>query len=66
MGSVGAVYINFGLWAVAIAPAWLLIRHFGADWDYYGHEGNPQTQPKQEDKVRDTPSPEGAQNSIKI
>lgn len=39
MGSVGAVYINFGLWAVAIVPAWILIRHFGADWDHYGHDG---------------------------
>ena len=64
MGSVGAVYINFGLWAVAIAPAWLLIRHFGADWDY-GHEGNPQAHSKREE-VRDTPSPKSAQDNIKI
>lgn len=26
----GGVYMNFGLWAVAIAPAWLVVRHFGA------------------------------------
>ena len=64
MGSVGAVYINFGLWAIAIAPAWVLIRHFGADWDYYGHEGNPHT--SHEDEVRDTPSPEGVPETIKI
>lgn len=25
------VYMNFGLWAVAIFPAWLVVRHFGAD-----------------------------------
>lgn len=25
------VYMNFGLWAVAIAPAWLVIRHFGTN-----------------------------------
>ena len=57
MGSVGAVYINFGLWAVAIPPAWLLIRHFGADQEHYGHDGRPRT----EDGSRDTPSPqEGA------
>ncbi|KAL8792050.1 MAG: hypothetical protein Q9195_005391 [Heterodermia aff. obscurata] len=64
MGSVGAVYINFGLWAVAIGPAWLLVRHFGADWDHYGHDGEQQT--KREDEVRDTPSPERVSDSIKI
>lgn len=26
---VGAIYLNFGLWAVAILPAWLVLRHFG-------------------------------------
>ena len=25
---VASVYLNFGLWAVAILPAWLVIRHF--------------------------------------
>lgn len=29
IGRVGGVYLNFGLWAVAIVPAWLVIRHFG-------------------------------------
>lgn len=29
----GGVYMNFGLWAVAIAPAWLVVRHFGANDD---------------------------------
>jgi hypothetical protein len=27
---VGGVYLNFGLWAIAIFPAWLVVRHFGA------------------------------------
>ncbi|KAK0705742.1 major facilitator superfamily domain-containing protein [Apiosordaria backusii] len=27
---VGGVYINFGLWAIAIFPAWLVVREFGA------------------------------------
>jgi len=27
---VGGVYFNFGLWAIAIFPAWLVIRHFGS------------------------------------
>lgn len=26
---VGGVYMNFGLWALAIAPAWLVVQHFG-------------------------------------
>ena len=29
MASVGGIYINFGLWAIATAPAWLVVRHFG-------------------------------------
>lgn len=29
MAEVGAVYINFALWAVAIFPAWLAIRQIG-------------------------------------
>jgi hypothetical protein len=31
MGQVGAIYVNFGLWAVAIFPAWLVVRQFGQD-----------------------------------
>ncbi|KIW56638.1 hypothetical protein PV05_05279 [Exophiala xenobiotica] len=28
---VGGVYINFGLWAAALWPAWLVVRDFGND-----------------------------------
>ena len=28
-GQVGGIYLNFGLWAVSIFPAWLVLRHFG-------------------------------------
>ncbi|CAJ2513110.1 Uu.00g012290.m01.CDS01 [Anthostomella pinea] len=28
---VGAIYINLGLWALSIYPAWLVIRHIGAE-----------------------------------
>lgn len=28
---VGAVYWNFALWAVAIGPAWLVLREFGGE-----------------------------------
>lgn len=28
---VGAVYWNFALWAVAILPAWLVLKDFGGD-----------------------------------
>lgn len=31
IAQVGGVYINFGLWAVAIIPTWLVVRHFGND-----------------------------------
>ena len=33
IAQVGGVYLNFGLWAIAIVPAWLVIRHFGQDKD---------------------------------
>lgn len=29
-GEVGGIYLNLGLWAVSIYPAWLVLRHFGA------------------------------------
>lgn len=29
MGQVGAVYMNFGLWAIAIVPAWFVIKEIG-------------------------------------
>ncbi|KFZ24281.1 hypothetical protein V502_01240 [Pseudogymnoascus sp. VKM F-4520 (FW-2644)] len=29
MGSIGSVYLNFGLWAIAIVPAWLVIKEIG-------------------------------------
>ncbi|KAL2867370.1 DUF895 domain membrane protein [Aspergillus lucknowensis] len=33
MASVGSVYMNFGLWAVALYPAWLVIREIGVSGD---------------------------------
>lgn len=35
-GEVGGVYLNFGLWGIAVLPAWLLLRHFGARKDGSG------------------------------
>lgn len=29
MAAVGSVYLNFGLWAVAILPAWLIVKQIG-------------------------------------
>lgn len=29
MGQVGAVYLNFGLWAISIVPAWCVVREIG-------------------------------------
>ena len=28
MGQVGCIYMNFGLWALALVPSWLVIRQF--------------------------------------
>ncbi|OQO12397.1 hypothetical protein B0A48_03039 [Cryoendolithus antarcticus] len=33
MGQVGCIYLNFGLWAIAIVPAWLVIKDFGIGGD---------------------------------
>lgn len=33
MGQVGNIYLNFGLWALAIVPSWLVIRQFGLHSD---------------------------------
>ena len=30
MASVGDVYLNFGLWAIAILPAWLVVKEIGS------------------------------------
>ncbi|CEJ81236.1 Putative Major facilitator superfamily transporter [[Torrubiella] hemipterigena] len=30
MAQVGGIYLNFSLWAVAIVPAWIVIRHIGS------------------------------------
>lgn len=27
----GGVYMNFALWAISLAPAWLVVRHFGVN-----------------------------------
>ena len=48
MGEVGAIYINFGLWGIAILPAWLLVRHFGAEKEHYGQDGGPQIEVESE------------------
>lgn len=29
MASVGSIYLNFGLWAVSLIPAWFVVRKFG-------------------------------------
>lgn len=34
MGQVGNTYLNFALWAVAILPAWLVIKDFGTKEDF--------------------------------
>lgn len=29
MGTFGAVYLNFGLWGLALVPAWLVVKEIG-------------------------------------
>jgi hypothetical protein len=29
MASVGSTYLNFALWTLALAPAWLVVRQIG-------------------------------------
>ena len=29
MASVGGVYLNFGIWAVSLIPAWLVVGNIG-------------------------------------
>ena len=36
--------MNFGLWAVSILPAWLVIRHFGVGQDGTGSESQPESE----------------------
>ena len=33
MASVGGVYLNFGLWATSLIPAWLVISKIGVSLD---------------------------------
>ncbi|TDZ14097.1 putative membrane protein [Colletotrichum orbiculare MAFF 240422] len=42
---VGGPYINFGLWGVSILPAWLVIKHLGADGKKQDSEAASQTEP---------------------
>lgn len=29
MGEVGTVYLNFGLWAISVVPAWFVVKEIG-------------------------------------
>ncbi len=33
MASVGGVYLNFGLWALSLIPAWLVVGKIGVSKD---------------------------------
>ncbi|KAH9903593.1 major facilitator superfamily transporter [Xylariomycetidae sp. FL2044] len=45
---VGAIYINIGLWALSIYPAWLVVRQFGS-------KGDSQSRSDHEQIVVDSP-----------
>ncbi|GKT40268.1 UNC93-like protein [Colletotrichum spaethianum] len=37
-GEVGGIYFNFALWALAIGPAWFVLRHFGSGLEAHVEE----------------------------
>ncbi|KAK3302806.1 major facilitator superfamily domain-containing protein [Chaetomium strumarium] len=49
---VGGVYMNFGLWGIAILPAWLVLRHFGSVKN--GDEDTGTDSMSQQEPTRDT------------
>ena len=53
MASVGGVYLNFGLWAVSLIPAWLVVGKIGVSKDEDGDIENREI----ENKEVDSPSP---------
>ena len=53
MASVGGVYLNFGLWAVSLIPAWLVVGKIGVFKDEDGEIENREI----ENKEVDSPSP---------
>lgn len=32
MGQVGCVYLNFGMWAVSLIPAWFVVKEIGGKY----------------------------------
>lgn len=57
---VGGFYLNFGLWAVALLPAWLIVRKIGIEYKGIEEEQNSaeeEEEARQEDagKVEITP-----------
>lgn len=45
----GGVYMNFALWAIAIAPGWLVVRHFGVDMEDSASTTSSPAEPASED-----------------
>ncbi len=44
--------MNFGLWAISILPAWLVIRHFGAGQEKSGSDISPDTEAAAEETLK--------------
>jgi hypothetical protein len=52
---VGGFYLNFGLWAVALLPAWLIVRKIGIEYKGIEEEQNSaeeEEEARQEDAGR--------------
>uniref|UniRef100_A0A8H7N493 Uncharacterized protein n=1 Tax=Bionectria ochroleuca TaxID=29856 RepID=A0A8H7N493_BIOOC len=54
IAEIGAVYLNFGLWAVAILPAWLVIRKLGTK-DHVLSETDESETPSEIGQVNEEP-----------
>ncbi len=51
MAQVGSIYLNFSLWAAAIIPAWLVLRHIGVGKPSNGEDSEQSISEASDDKV---------------
>jgi hypothetical protein len=51
IAQVGGVYLNFGLWAVSLVPAWFVIKHFGVSKDVDSSDDTEVTSSSQQETI---------------
>jgi len=65
MAHVGGVYLNFALWGLAIFPAWLVLRHFGAAGENGSGQGPYNTTPASDGDVETVKeAPAGTEKAV--